>query len=405
MADGTPFQEAIAHLRQKTNLPTEFWDSLRGEAHAKAFTVAGATKAALLEDLRGAVQGALEQGESFGAFKRRFDDIVSRHGWSHRGQPGWRARVIYDTNLRTAHAAGRWKQYQRQARRRPYLQYLTVGDTRVREEHRPWDQLVLPIDSPFWDTHFPPNGWGCRCTTRSLSERQLEREGLQVGEPPAIERKERVNERTGEIYGQVPVGIDVGWDYNVGKAWMRHDPNGGLPDCDTAEFARSATRCLTRRKGRGTWSDLGRPSAREIPDEMFQTAELLPQAKTADEALDVISAAVGLEGRRTRRLNTPAGRVVLHRELLTHVASYPERSRFANLIVPTLVDPYEVWLNPYADGSTRRRYIALFTDTKRRGWNVVIRLNPDGSLFWTAFPTRIKDLNAAREGDLIYGKE
>jgi SPP1 gp7 family putative phage head morphogenesis protein len=43
------------------------------------------------------------------------------------------------------------------------LQYRTVGDDRVRDEHRAIDGVTLPKDSPFWDENYPPNGWGCRC--------------------------------------------------------------------------------------------------------------------------------------------------------------------------------------------------------------------------------------------------
>jgi hypothetical protein len=34
---------------------------------------------------------------------------------------------------------------------------------------------VLPVDDPFWDTHYPPIGFNCRCGVRSLSESELER--------------------------------------------------------------------------------------------------------------------------------------------------------------------------------------------------------------------------------------
>lgn len=217
---GIPSQEAINHLREKLNITTQHWDDMLGDMHAKAFTVAGATKLALLQDLREAVRAAVDDGESIGQFRQRFNEIVAQHGWSYKGEQGWRTRVIYDTNLRTAHMAGKWEQFQRTKATRPYLMYQTAGDSRVRDEHRRWDGLILPVVHPFWRTHYPPNDWGCRCTIVSLSEQDLVRKGLKVSDDPVIEKTERINTRTGEVYGEVPEGIGTGWDYNVGEAWL-----------------------------------------------------------------------------------------------------------------------------------------------------------------------------------------
>lgn len=225
--DGIPSAEAINHLRQKLSITTEHWDDMLKEIHAKAFTVAGATKIALLQDLRAAVDKAVTDDESIGQFRNRFDEIVKTHGWEFRGQYAWRTRIIYDTNMRTAHMAGKWEQIQRTKATRPFLQYRTAGDKRVRPEHARWDDTILPIDDPFWDTHYPPNGWGCRCTVRTLSRREMDRKGLNVSDPPEITKTGRTNTRTGEFYGQVPDGIDTGWDYNVGKAWIAPEDSLG----------------------------------------------------------------------------------------------------------------------------------------------------------------------------------
>ncbi len=219
---GLPFDQAIDYFRSKLNLPTEHWDDFLALTRAKAFTVAGATKIDLLNDLRAAVDDAIANGATITEFRARFDEAVQKHGWSYRGKRGWRTRVIYDNNLRSAHMAGRWQQLQDTKAARPYLQYLTVGDARVRPAHRQWDRVVLPINDDWWDTHLPPNGWGCRCTVRSMSQRELERSGLVASRPDAT-RTERINAATGEIYGEVPEGIDVGWDHNVGKAWLGPD--------------------------------------------------------------------------------------------------------------------------------------------------------------------------------------
>jgi SPP1 gp7 family putative phage head morphogenesis protein len=217
---GVPFQEAIDHFRGKLNIPTRHFDDLMGDIHARAFTVAGATKLDLLTDIRSAVDDAITSGTTIADFRKQFDVAVKKHGWSYKGKRGWRTRVIYDTNLRTAHMAGKWEQFQRVKDTRPFLQYQTVGDRRVRPEHAAWDNKVLHIDDPWWDTHMPPNDYGCRCTARSLSARQMKRDKLELGEAPPLEKSERINTRTGEVYGKVPKGIGAGWDYNVGKAWL-----------------------------------------------------------------------------------------------------------------------------------------------------------------------------------------
>ena len=36
-----------------------------------------------------------------------------------------------------------------------------------RADHIPFYNLMLPADDPFWDTHYPPNGWGCKCSACS----------------------------------------------------------------------------------------------------------------------------------------------------------------------------------------------------------------------------------------------
>lgn len=217
---GLPNARAIENIRQKLRIPSERWDDVRGDINAKGFAVAGATQADLIKELHDSIIEMIESGGSITDFRRQFDDIVQRNGWTYKGKRGWRTRVIYDTNLRSAHMAGRWSQMQETKAQRPYLEYLTVGDSAVRPEHRVWHRVILHIDDPFWETHYPPNGWGCRCTVRTLSDRDMQRRGLRLSRPPRIVSTERVNAATGEVYGDVPAGIDVGWDYNVGKAWL-----------------------------------------------------------------------------------------------------------------------------------------------------------------------------------------
>jgi uncharacterized protein with gpF-like domain len=210
-----PFLEQIAFFRKKLNIPTRKWDDLWKGQHAKGFMVAGAMKADLLNDLRTAVDEAIAGGMTLADFRNEFDGIVERHGWSYKGGRNWRTRVIYDTNVRTSYAAGRWEQLQ-DPDVKTFFGYLLYrhGDSKVpRPHHLAWDGTILPADHSWWNTHYTPNGWGCKCKIFAATREEWAAAGVK-GTAPASP----IDPNTGE-----PVGIDKGWGYNVGKAYAEHD--------------------------------------------------------------------------------------------------------------------------------------------------------------------------------------
>lgn len=169
-------KEAAAYFRRKGwKVGFDFRDVWR-EEHAHAFTVAKAMEEDVLRTLREAVDRALADGRTFAAFKKELTPELQRLGWWGRkklrdpvtgkripaelGSPR-RLRTIYQSNLRTARAAGQWDRAQRTKRALPYLLYVRTTSERPREEHLGWVGLILPVDDRFWKTHLPPNGWGC----------------------------------------------------------------------------------------------------------------------------------------------------------------------------------------------------------------------------------------------------
>jgi hypothetical protein len=87
-----------------------------------------------------------------------------------------------------------------------------------REQHLAFVGIMLLVDDPFWSTHFPPNGWGCKCSVRQITRFEYQRlaaTGDYLLEPPTIETRPFINRRTGEVT-YVPVGIDPGWGTNPG---------------------------------------------------------------------------------------------------------------------------------------------------------------------------------------------
>ena len=219
-----PFQEAIDFFRQKTNVPTQRWTDVWQDGHSRGFMVAGAASEALVEDFRQAVAKALEQGTTLAEFRRDFELTVDQHGWSYNGTPGWRAQIIYETNLSTAYAAGRYAQMTEPDTLAvfPFWQYVHSGSAHPRLDHLAWNGLTLRADDPWWNTHYPPNGWHCGCTVRPLMQRELARQGKRGPDAAPPLDVQTVNVR-GKGPVQVPKGIDPGFAYNPGQAWKRGD--------------------------------------------------------------------------------------------------------------------------------------------------------------------------------------
>lgn len=227
-----PFQEAIDFFRQKVTLPSKTWRDILGRSHDRAFVVAGATKDALLADLRAEIDKAIAGKTTLADFRARFDEIVARQGWSgfagdgSEGGRAWRTRVIYETNLKTSYAAGRYAQmtdpdivkiYKWWRYRHAF--YRVPVKERYEHAHV-WDGLVLAWNDPWWDTHYPPNGWECSCGVETLSDRDLKAEGISPSTAPDLGTRSVVDPKTGDKV-QVPNGIDFGWDHAPGRDWSR----------------------------------------------------------------------------------------------------------------------------------------------------------------------------------------
>ncbi|GIX33432.1 MAG: hypothetical protein KatS3mg125_1388 [Lysobacterales bacterium] len=209
-----PFAEQVAFFRGKLGrlMPSRTWRDVWREAHDRAFMVAGAAKADLLADLAAAVEKAIADGESLEQFRSRFRSIVAQHGWhgwtgedSPAGR-AWRTRVIYRTNAAASYAAGRLAQLQAF----PVWVYRHGGSRDPRPEHLAWDGLTLPSDHPFWQTHYPPNGWGCSCYVVGATS---EDEARLLGGRPEKPLPRDWDVRDGR--GRLP-GVDEGWDYAPG---------------------------------------------------------------------------------------------------------------------------------------------------------------------------------------------
>jgi len=399
-----PFREAIAFFRQKVSLPTQRWNDLWEGMHARAFVIAGATKADLLSDLRTSIDKAISQGTTLEQFRKDFDQIVATHGWSYRGERNWRTDVMLNTNIRTAYAAGRYQQMTDPdvLRSRPFWQYKHGDSRHPRPLHLSWDGKVLRADDPWWETHYPPNGWRCSCKVFALSRGDMRRMGKDgPDEAPNDGTYQWTDKQTGEMH-TIPRGIDPGWGYNVGEAG----------------WGRPIAKKIIDEQAGGKWVDLpgkrpadyGRPMAIPIDKPRVTIGR---RVGTESELRTEFRRAIGGNEKYFR---DPFGDYVLASQaIVDHMVEDPRRidGREAYFpFIPELIEePYEVWAG-FAQNeltkkvSIRRRYIKAVAVKKLRVLGLVADVV---SGIWTSLTIfqrdRIGGLDTLRKGVLIWGRQ
>jgi len=205
---------AIEFWKQRAKLTDEEARALGEGAKRRAFYVTGLARRDLVQLVSDGIEEALKNGETLADFKKRIATAIQTQGWHD-----YRVENIFRTNMQTAYSAGRYKKMQAVKASRPYWQYIAVMDKRVRPSHAILHEKVYPADHEFWATNYPPNGFRCRCGVRTLSARQVEKQGLTVEtEMPRADMW--TDPRTGYEYFVHFPGADKGFRNNPGKDWL-----------------------------------------------------------------------------------------------------------------------------------------------------------------------------------------
>ena len=128
----------------------------------------------------------------------------------------YRLTTIFRTNLQSSYAAGHWESITEQAEESPYLMYDAVDDHRTRSSHAANDGKVFAVDNSFWNSHYPPNGFNCRCGVIQMDADDLKAYGLSISNTTTPKMRPWTNPSTGNIE-MLPEGVDGGFKHNVGK--------------------------------------------------------------------------------------------------------------------------------------------------------------------------------------------
>lgn len=221
-----PFAEQLRFLQAK--VPSVDYFAVQGAAHDRAFVSAGAHRLDLVTDLHQIVTRAITEGLALAEFRQDYNAVLDNYGWEPEGGRGWRARVIYETNLRSSYAAGRYAQLQQVKASRPFWVYNHSDAVQhPRELHLLWDGLAIHADNPWWEVHYPPNGFGCCCFVTAYSLDELQRYLGKDGPDEAPEGRMRQIVYQGDVV-QVPEGVDPGWGYTPGRSVYEQLVQGAL---------------------------------------------------------------------------------------------------------------------------------------------------------------------------------
>lgn len=215
------FEEAVLYFGERVPVTREQFDAITEQYKGLAFTVSGYTKALMLKQFYDEILASLKNGGTILEFTANMNQFLKNEGYE--GLTPFQADNIYRTNIQTAYSVGHYEQMTDPdvLALRPYWQYDAVNDSHTRPSHLAMDGRVFKADSPVWDTWYPPNGFRCRCTVRTLSRRQIEQRGLSV---------EAETPRAAELADGRFVNIMPDPSFMTNPAKVRFDPDlSGYP--------------------------------------------------------------------------------------------------------------------------------------------------------------------------------
>ncbi|MFA6688859.1 MAG: phage minor head protein [Sphaerochaetaceae bacterium] len=279
---GKPPENVVDYFRKKVPVgPKSHWDwsDTMQHAHDRAFVVAKATSLDLVKDIQEALKSSIADGMPYQDFANNIIPTLKEKGWWGKGEQlnketgqvsdveidHRRLRNIYDTNVKSAYAAGHYETMTAKAEDAPYWRYVAKpnGPTR-RPEHQKLHNLVFRYDDPFWQTHYAPNGWGCECRVEALDKRALERKYRRPVDDVVRESRpddyvtqtvtvqgKRVNV-TGYRVGNSVVYTSPGWDYAPGSYSLQYQQ---MLESKIADMPEEAARKTLRGQLEGSLKD------------------------------------------------------------------------------------------------------------------------------------------------------
>ena len=400
LAFGLTPERAIEYFRAKDIRITRRAHDMAASAHARAFTVAGVTKAEVLQDIRDSLDAALEEGQTYEEFLKTLRPTLQKRGWwgtvhdpetgeilPGRAMTPYRLETVYRTNMQSAYMAGRYKAQLENADARPYWTYVAVLDGRTRGSHAAMHNRTFRYDDPIWQVWYPPCGYRCRCRVVARSAHEVEADGIALSSGEG-----KMSDRTLDLGKLGKIGL-TGYEAPGGK-WLAPDPGF---DSNPGWGAYGTDMALARRvqalKNPGlrqqVWAALN-GSLKRKADYVNWVNNVLDSRKAGngvqvvgfvDEPLAQFMQAMQ-PARTPARVLAISEKRLMHADSLKHVEAGTALNRQQYMMLPEIVTHYDP-----AD---------VYYDGVHKGFTLVRRL-ANGDAIFTAVTT---DYNFRRAGKL-----
>lgn len=137
-------------------------------------------------------------------FIRLAQGMIAKYNYTGETPPEGHLQTNLRTAINSAWNASNWNKIN-ESGIYPALQYKTMADNRVREEHAKLHDRVWLTDDPVWDSIYPPNSHNCRCRIKPITHDEL---GQHYVEPTTDQMRADI---------KVEAGISKEFDRNSGK--------------------------------------------------------------------------------------------------------------------------------------------------------------------------------------------
>lgn len=174
------WDEAVAFFAERDIVSVEEFDALQDRFKTGAFVSRTLTG----EAMQARAMARIEYGMAEGLPEAQIANMIQDATYGLGIEPTTPARLetIVRNNVSTSYAKGKLDAMSDPdvMMLRPFWQYWSAGDSRVRPAHVALHGKVFEAGSEEALYYTPPLGHNCRCSVTTLSRRQLEKRGLLV---------------------------------------------------------------------------------------------------------------------------------------------------------------------------------------------------------------------------------